>query len=358
MGTPSDADFALVKTVGRITRALNGNPLAIHLIAAHAQALDVGTLDGPVERLFDLTSVRTDQPLRQHSLNDAFDWSLKLLDDDAKRVFHLLAQFPGGISSRILALVAAKLGFEFVRVIALVGELLDRSLVFRANPTARIVVPEAARHYSMKLAETNGTRESLERTFIDIMAQHSRNCEHTFWFSPVAFWRAEFMPEAENVRAAFILAAERRYDEPVAMLGLAVRHAWAEDGLLPTPLGLRDVMLPERLNGARASEEAIYRVFDALSGLHASIWETIQELEARKHGFNDKEHNLWLGLAYLGECTSAANYDLPHAKMCRMRAAEHLPEWEATPIVLQFMLSAKGLVSQASGELDAAQEVF
>jgi predicted ATPase/DNA-binding winged helix-turn-helix (wHTH) protein len=353
-----DIDSARLHTIGRITRALGGNPLAIQLVASHAQTLGVDFLAGPIEGMFDLTSVHTSQPLRQRSLTDAFDWSLDLLDEDSRKIFHLLAQFPAGVNSRMLPNIASALGLEVSVAIRAVGELLDRSLAIRSNTNARIVVPEAARHYSLRRTLAEGTQSVFERSFIDIIYRDASESERFFWRSPVPFWRAYAMPEAENTRAAFALAIQREYVDPLAILALGARHAWSEDGRSPTPLSLRAPSTAALIARARTDDVKIFRIFDALSGLHGSVWETIQEMEAKHLNYGERDHEFWLGLAYLGECTATANYDLAHARICRDRAAEHLSSFELMPVVHHFMLAAKGLVAQASNDLQEAQDVF
>jgi non-specific serine/threonine protein kinase len=195
--------------------------------------------------MFELKTVHASQPLRQRSLTDAFDWSLELLDEDSQRMFHLIAQFPAGVNASMLARVATSTGLELSSAIAIVGDLVDRSLVVRTNPSARLFIPEAGRYYSARRTLAEGTRTSLERIFIDVMAQYARKTERMFWFAPAPFWRSDAMPEAENLRAAFSLAISREYTAPLAILAMAVRHVWSEDGRSPTPISLGEPRVAE-----------------------------------------------------------------------------------------------------------------
>ena len=117
---------ANVGTIARITRALDGLPLAIELAAARVRVLGVeGTAKRLGEALSLLTRTAPDLPERQRSLRATVEWSVNLLDPQARQVLTILAAFPGGATLEALEAVAAS-GTD---VPAALDALLDASLV-------------------------------------------------------------------------------------------------------------------------------------------------------------------------------------------------------------------------------------
>ena len=124
--TVTDANVA---AISRITRALDGLPLAIELAAARVRVLGVeGTAKRLGEALSLLTRTAPDLPERRRSLRATVEWSVNLLDPAAKRALAALAAFPGGASLEALEFVAGP-GTD---VAAALDALLDASLVTSA----------------------------------------------------------------------------------------------------------------------------------------------------------------------------------------------------------------------------------
>ena len=99
----TDPAFALddenATAVARICRALDGLPLAVELAAARIRTLGAeGTAARLGEQLALLSRGARDLPARQRSLRAAIDWSVQLLDEQARSVLAALAAFSGGAS--------------------------------------------------------------------------------------------------------------------------------------------------------------------------------------------------------------------------------------------------------------------
>ena len=92
-----DVTEANAAAVARICRALDGLPLALELAAARVRSLGA---DGTAARLGDrlglLSRGARDLPERQRSLRAAIDWSVQLLDEQARSVLAALGAFSGG----------------------------------------------------------------------------------------------------------------------------------------------------------------------------------------------------------------------------------------------------------------------
>jgi predicted ATPase/DNA-binding SARP family transcriptional activator len=119
-----------LRAVVDICERLDGLPLAVELAAARARHLDVIELAGRIDRRFDVLTEgpRTAQP-RQRTLRAVVDWSYGLLDEDERRVFERLSVFAGGASIDAARAVCADGDVAPGAVEALLGRLVDKSLV-------------------------------------------------------------------------------------------------------------------------------------------------------------------------------------------------------------------------------------
>ncbi|MEO9322704.1 BTAD domain-containing putative transcriptional regulator [Nocardioides sp. C4-1] len=114
-------DDATVGPVTEICRRLGGIPLAIELAAARVRVLAPDVL---LDRLDEaLASGARDLPERQRTMRATLDWSYRLLDEPAQRLFRDLAVFSGGWTLELLHDV---LGPD---VVVALEDLVEHSLV-------------------------------------------------------------------------------------------------------------------------------------------------------------------------------------------------------------------------------------
>jgi predicted ATPase/DNA-binding SARP family transcriptional activator len=140
--------------VARICRGLDGLPLALELAAARVRALGPeGTAERLGERLSLLSRGARDLPERQRSLRATLDWSVQLLDDDARRLLAVFGAFSGGASLVALEVVAPD-----VDVVVAVDDLLDAALVARVGGAGgpRFSMLETVREYANELLTASG----------------------------------------------------------------------------------------------------------------------------------------------------------------------------------------------------------
>ena len=106
-----DVTEANAAAVARICRALDGLPLALELAAARVRSLGA---DGTAARLGDrlglLSRGARDLPERQRSLRAAIDWSVQLLDEQARSVLAAQAAFSGGATLDAIEVVVGSRG--------------------------------------------------------------------------------------------------------------------------------------------------------------------------------------------------------------------------------------------------------
>ena len=203
-------DFALTdanaNAVARICRALDGLPLAIELAAARVRVLGPeGTAKRLGERLSLLTRSAPDLHERQRSLRATIDWSYRLLDDEARHVFHALAVFAGGATLDALEAVADA-GTD---VPTALEALLDSGLVTHEAPDGepRFGMLETIREFAAV-----ELREAGEES-----AAHGRHLDHYVAFAEAAELSSrqgvtvelldDVDVERDNLRAALVEAA-------------------------------------------------------------------------------------------------------------------------------------------------------
>jgi predicted ATPase/DNA-binding SARP family transcriptional activator len=124
------ADDRWPAAVTEICARLDGLPLAVELAAARARHLDVVELAERLDERFELLveAPRTAQP-RQRTLRAVVDWSYELLDDEERRVFERLSVFAGGTTLGAARRVCADGDVRPDAVEAVLGRLVDKSLV-------------------------------------------------------------------------------------------------------------------------------------------------------------------------------------------------------------------------------------
>jgi predicted ATPase/class 3 adenylate cyclase len=154
---------ATAATIAAICSLLDGLPLAIELAAAR---LKLFSLDGLRRRLDDRLAVLTggpaDAPERHQAIRVTIDWSYGLLEPPAQAVFRRLAVFRSAVP---LDTVSAVVGAEQTEDV-LVG-LLDHSLVRAREDESgevRFSLLTLLRHYALEQLATDSEREAvLER---------------------------------------------------------------------------------------------------------------------------------------------------------------------------------------------------
>ncbi|MCB5181079.1 AfsR/SARP family transcriptional regulator [Streptomyces antimicrobicus] len=122
-----DEDLTAVR---EICRRLDGLPLAIELAAARLRLLSPRQIADRLDDRFRLltSGSRTVLP-RQQTLRAVVDWSWDLLDEGERTVLRRLSVFAGGCSLAAAEAVCADARLDALDVDALLGSLVDKSLV-------------------------------------------------------------------------------------------------------------------------------------------------------------------------------------------------------------------------------------
>ena len=129
-GVPLAGDEQTAAVAGRICRRLDGIPLAIELAAARLRVLSAGELEARLDERFTLLTGGSRAGLpRQQTLRAMVDWSWELLNPAERAVLGRLSVFAGGFELVAAEEVAAGPDVPAGEVLALLGALVDKSLV-------------------------------------------------------------------------------------------------------------------------------------------------------------------------------------------------------------------------------------
>jgi predicted ATPase/DNA-binding SARP family transcriptional activator len=166
-------DTTNLDAIGRITRALDGIPLAVELAAARASTMSPSEIADRLDHRFTfLTSGPRTAETRQQTLRATVDWSFALLTGSEQRVFSRLSVFHGGCTLRAAEAVLADdaegaggagggqatEGF----VLETVARLVERSMVVvePGSPT-RYRMLETLRQYAAEQLLASGEQSLL-----------------------------------------------------------------------------------------------------------------------------------------------------------------------------------------------------
>ncbi|MGW2367109.1 AfsR/SARP family transcriptional regulator [Streptomyces sp. NPDC001667] len=213
-----------------ICRRLDGLPLAIELAAARLRML---TPRGLADRLDDrfrlLTSgSRTVLP-RQQTLRAVVDWSWDLLDAPERAVLRRLSVFSGGCDLGKAEEVCAGGDVGPWDVAALLGSLVDKSLVVAA-PAAdgdmRYRLLETVGEYAAERLDEAGERTAVERRHIVAYRELARTADPLLRGPEQRVWLDRLELEHDNLRSALRRSIAARDEQEALCLVLSLAWFW------------------------------------------------------------------------------------------------------------------------------------
>lgn len=248
--------------VRTICRRVDCLPLAVELAAARTRALTPRALRERLdERLSVLTGGPRDLPARQQTLRETIDWSVGLLDEQARAVFVRLAVFPAGATLDAAERVC---GADLDTLGALVDEHLLRRDDVDGEP--RFGMLETIREYALELLgeERSAATLAMARYLADVVDEVDVAARGV---TPAL---ARLDPELDNIRVALAACGEVGDAElEVRLAGGIWRYCWVRglggEGLRRIEAALaRD---PKHASAARA------RALHGAGGLAWSVGE-------------------------------------------------------------------------------------
>ena len=163
-------DEPSLTAIGRITRALDGIPLAVELAAARAGAMSPGEIADRLDHRFALlTSGSRTADARQQTLRATVDWSYTLLSSGEQQVFNRLSVFQGGWTMEAAEAVIAEPGAPEGFILETIARLVERSMVVvEPGATTRYRLLETLRQYAAERLVETGEQARLA-------ARHARH---------------------------------------------------------------------------------------------------------------------------------------------------------------------------------------
>ncbi|WP_183097617.1 BTAD domain-containing putative transcriptional regulator [Nocardioides pelophilus] len=168
-----DEDLA---AIGRITRALDGIPLALELAGVRVATMSPVEIAGRLDQRFALltTGARTAEA-RQQTLRATVDWSYALLTEREQTVFNRLAVFQGGWSLSASEAVVTDPALATGEVLDTLGRLVERSMVVvDRGASTRYRMLDTLRHYAAEQLVASGEHEAVAQRH----AEHFRDVVH------------------------------------------------------------------------------------------------------------------------------------------------------------------------------------
>lgn len=249
----------------RICQRLDGLPLAIELAAARIRLLSPAALAARLDhRLALLTGGPRDLPERQRALRAALDWDYDLLNHAERAVFRRLSVCANQSTLEAVEAIAVDPADEPFDVLALVGSLIDKSLVRHLDDDAsrvRLAMLETVREYAherlVEAGEDDATRRRHAAYFLGVAESCSESLRSRGQLDSLARLEADH----DNMRAAVRWAAESGDAETELRLCAALATFWhlhghlregaaTLEGALSRSVGMRTASRAEVLVGA------------------------------------------------------------------------------------------------------------
>ncbi|GAA3173689.1 hypothetical protein GCM10017688_25770 [Streptomyces ramulosus] len=213
-----------------ICRRLDGLPLAVELAAARLRMLSPRQIADRLDDRFRLltSGSRTALP-RQQTLRAVVDWSWDLLDAPERAVLRRLSVFAGGWDPELAEEVCAGDGVDRREVAAVLGSLIDKSLVVAA-PVAdgrmRHRLLETVAEYAGERLDEAGERAATERRHLVAHRELARAADPLLRGPGQRAWLERLELEHDNLRTALRRAVAARDEHEALCLVLSLQWFW------------------------------------------------------------------------------------------------------------------------------------
>ncbi|MGW8553323.1 AfsR/SARP family transcriptional regulator [Streptomyces tubercidicus] len=225
-----------------ICRRLDGLPLAIELAAARLRLLSPRQLADRLDDRFRLltSGSRTLLP-RQQTLRAVVDWSWELTDEPERAVLRRLSVFAGGCDLAAAEEVCAGDGVDGREVAALLGSLIDKSLVVAApagegygaggsagaGGQMRYRLLETVGEYAGERLDEAGERAGAERRHLVAYRELARTTDPLLRGPGQRAGMEQLELEHDNLRTALRRALAARDEHEALCLVLSLQWFWS-----------------------------------------------------------------------------------------------------------------------------------
>jgi len=225
-GNFSDADGALL---ARISRQIDGIPLAIELVAARLGVQSIGDLARRLADHIRIYAIDSRSALPRHrTLAAALDWSLALLNDTELRLFRRLSVFRGRFDvESALGLAAGDMDPD-AAFDALIS-LANKSLVFfdGSDGIAPYRLLDTTRSYAAELLAQSGEQPAMLARHATFMLELMKAATKEMSDLSEQAWNDRHAHRLDDVRCALEVCLTRQPDaKTAAALAIASAPLW------------------------------------------------------------------------------------------------------------------------------------
>ncbi len=215
--------------VARVCERLDGIPLAIELAAARTRVLTPSQISARLDDRFLLLTdgSRVVMP-RQRTLRATMDWSYELLDEEERVLFRWLSVFANGFNLEAAEAVCPAGGIEGGRILELLTQLVDKSLVLVTwrGAEVRYAMLETVWRYASELLDEAGEAEDARLAHANHFLRVAEDAEPGLVGADQGAWTELLEADHGNFRAALGWFAERADHASVLRVAGALWWYW------------------------------------------------------------------------------------------------------------------------------------
>ncbi|MFD2361746.1 MULTISPECIES: BTAD domain-containing putative transcriptional regulator [unclassified Arthrobacter] len=340
--------------VARISRLVDGLPLAIELAAAQLRYRDEQTLLADLEvSLTALPAAFRDLPQRQRTLAATIDWSYQLLDESARQLFTQLGVFAGDPTVKAVDSICRSAGEGEAATADLLAVLEHHSLLRRYTDSAgerRVSMLHSIREFARDRLTLDGGSRVIQYRHAEFFLAVAEAASPQLWGQDQAETFQLLHADAPDLRAALAWAAG-----PYGSSNLALRlvgHLWRYWELTGDVAVECEIAL-NLVNNAPDAPAALQG--PALSGTATLCWLLGRHDEAAD--LHERSRQAFLaagnsqGVAWATMCLATQAAEQDDAVTARHLAEEALSLPEASPHTRVACLITLSLLAFYSGDL-------
>ena len=226
-----ELDAENIKAIYAICKQLDGLPLAIELVAARMRLITPRALS---ERLQDEFLLSADGmrgvPTRQKSLNNAIDWSHRLLSEAEQKLFSYLSVFSGGFTLEAAETIFSQ-AFTETTVSALIASLFDKSLLqrfFDSSAEARYAMLGTIQEFARQRLRETGQETEIRNWHLAYFLDFAGQAEQALRGPDQPKWLNRLNSMHDNLRVALDWAIGTRQTETALQLARRLWWFWSK----------------------------------------------------------------------------------------------------------------------------------
>jgi predicted ATPase len=262
-----------METLARLSRRLDGMPLAIELAAARCGAMSPEQIEQRLDDRFRLLRGKGRGRMERHqTLRNTVAWSYELLEPLERQVFDRLSAFAGGFTLEAAQAVTGGDDIDGLDVEEAVSALVTRSMVLAADmgDGTRYRLLETLRQFGEERLAAAGDAARIHERHVRYFADFMTRAWQGLWSADERHWIRAVGREFENLRLAVHAAIDKR--DRSALEALIRPHLWwawqslryevgewaeAALGVDPEPAYVRAVAIHLLMHGGRPDHVAL-----------------------------------------------------------------------------------------------------